>query len=50
MLSDLSLEGEIGILPESGANIEPNNVVVEECKVMEDINHSLALYGMSELF
>ena len=42
--------GEKVFLPESGANMDLNNVVVEECKVMEDINHSLALYGLSELF
>ena len=27
-----------------------NSVVIEECKIMEDINHSLSLYVLSELY
>ena len=44
------LTGEKVYLTESGANMDLNNVVLEECKIMEDINHSLSLYELSELY
>ena len=44
------MTGEKVYLTESGANMDLNNVVLEECKIMEDINHSLSLYELLELY
>ena len=42
------LKGE-KVLKEGGAEMDLNTVVIEECKIMEDINHSLSLYVLAEL-
>ena len=44
------MTGEKVYLTGSWANMDLNNVVLEECKIMEDINHSLSLYELSELY
>ena len=36
-------------MKEGGAEMDLNTVVIEECKIMEDINHSLSLYVLAEL-